>query len=91
MQLWDAPELDLALLVGLTQKTRKTMNKPKEYLQDPDEQMEAIAFTCSEPVQANNQAKATEKCEKLANQYNLHLEGVEKRAAKWFDCLFRGK
>ncbi len=57
--------------------------------------MEAIAFTCSEPVQANNQAnnqaKATEKCEKLANQYNLHLEGVEKRAAKWFDCLFRGK
>ncbi len=66
------------------------MNKPKDYLQDPDEEMEAIARISSEPVQAKGIPEADKKCQKLANQYNLELTGVERRGKNWFDCNFRG-
>ena len=68
------------------------MNKPKEYLQDPDEQMEAIAFTWSEPVQGEVPEEAEEKCQKLADEYGLHLNSTERRGdSDWYDCNFRGK
>lgn len=68
------------------------MNKPKDYLQDADEQMEAIAFICSEPIKAERFAEADEKCQELADEYGLHLESVEQRGkSDWYDCNFRGK
>ena len=34
--------------------------------------------------------EAEEECQRLADRYNVELEGTERRGKNWFDCLFRG-
>ncbi len=61
------------------------------YLSDADEQIQRIGETSYEPIQASSPEEADEECQKLANKYEVELEGVEQRGDDWFDCLFRGK
>ena len=66
------------------------MNKPKEYLQDPDEEMERLGRISSESIQAESLNDAEEKCKELADDYGLELTGVEQFGSKDYDCNFRG-
>lgn len=67
------------------------IKKPADYLSDPEQEAIEIGETSYEPIQAEDPEEAEEICEELATEYGLHLEGVDQRGSKDFDCLFRGR
>ena len=66
------------------------MSNPRDYLRDADEQMLEIGETSHEPIEAQTREEAEEECQRLADQYKVELEDVQRRGRNWFDCLFRG-